>query len=267
MIVSVVRELNHIAVRTADMDAALHFYQGILGGKIIRNAPGPDGKTQFAYVQLAEGVIELIKGQPGGSNLGLQHIAFLTARSEDINSAADKARARGYQFTVEPKAASSGDGYLCFFKDKGGAVWEFIQREEDIRVPGLENERILEFDHIAVQVDDESCEDTKELVEGLLGMEFSRVLEKPGAVMSYYKLGPDRIMLYHVKDAPRPDNPIVHFGLRVPCARAMYEYLTANGVEASEPRVAGLGGFYVVDAVGPDGERLMFLDRGPVEEF
>ena len=262
---SVVRELNHVAVRVANMDESLRLYRDLLGGKIIRDAKTPDGKGHFVYVQLAEGVIELIQGKAGASNLGLQHIAFLTAK--DINSAADAARARGYQFTVEPKQSSSGDGYLCFFKDNGGTVYEFIQREEDIRIPGLKNERILEFDHISIRVDDESFADTKGLVTGILGLTERRIFEKPGSSMEYYKYGPDTIELLYGQGKPRPENPLIHIALRVADSQEMYRYLTENGIKATEPKESGLGGFYITNATGPDGEIIEFLDRCNMDDF
>lgn len=264
---AVVRELNHVAIRVANMDESLRLYRDLLGGTVIRDVKGPEGKGHFVYVQLAEGVIELIQGKPGGANLGLQHIAFLTAKDQDINSAADAARARGYNFTVEPKMATSGDGYLAFFQDKGKATFELIQRDEDIRIAGLKNEQILEFDHISIRVDDESYKDTQELVTGILGMKERRIFQKPGTAMEYYQLGPDTIELLYGKNKPRPEQPIIHIALRVPCTQAMYEKLTANGFTASEPKESGMGGFYITNATGPDGEIIEFLDRCSLDDF
>jgi len=264
---SVVRELNHVAIRVADMDATLRLYRDLLGGKVIRDAKSPDGKGHFVYVQLAEGVIEFIKGNPGADNLGLQHIAFLTAKDQDINSATDAARKRGYQITVEPKLAASGDGYLAFFKDIGGTTFEFIQRNEDIRLPGLKNELILEFDHISIRVDDESLKDTRELVTGPLGMKVRRIFEKPGSIMEYYQYGPDTIELLYGKDKPRPAQPIVHIALRVQCTEEIYQLLTKNGIAATKPKESGLGGFYITNATGPDGEVIEFVDRCSLDEF
>ena len=264
---SVVRELNHVAIRVADMDASLRLYRDLLGGTVIRDARSPDGKGHFVYVQLADGVIEFIQGQPGAANLGLQHIAFLTSRDKDIHQAAEAARARGYTFTVEPKESSSKDGYLCFFKDNGGTVYEFIQREENIRIPNLKNERILEFDHISIRVDDESRADTEDLVQNVFEMPIRRVYERPGAHMAYYKFGPDTIELLYGADKPRPANPIIHIAFRVPDSKEMYRYLTENGISATEPKESGLGGFFITNATGPDGEIIEFLDRPSMDVY
>ena len=264
---SVLRELNHVAIRVADMDASLRLYRDLLGGKVIRDAKAPDGKGHFVYVQLAEGVIELIQGKPGADNLGLQHIAFLTSHDTDIHGAAEAARARGYTFTVEPKEAASKDGYLCFFKDNGGTVFEFIQRTEDIRIPGLKNDRILEFDHISIRVDDESRADTEDLVKNVFQMPLRKIYERAGAHMAYYKFGPDTIELLYGADKPRPANPIIHIALRVADSKEMHKYLTENGISATEPKESGLGGFYITNATGPDGEIIEFLDRPSMDEY
>jgi len=262
---SVVRELNHVAIRVADMEASLRLYRDLLGGKVIRNARTPDGTGHFVYVQLADGVIEFIQGKPGADNLGLQHIAFLT--SNDINEAAEAARARGYTFTVEPKEAASKDGYLCFFKDSGGTVYEFIQREENIRIPNLKNDRILEFDHISIRVDDESRADTEYLVKNVFQMPIRQVYERAGAHMIYYKFGPDTIELLYGADKPRPANPIIHIALRVADSKEIYRYLTENGFSATEPKESGLGGFYITNVTGPDGEIIEFLDRPSMDVY
>jgi len=267
IVLAVVRELNHVAIRVANMDESLRFYRDILGGTVIRDVRGPEGKGHFVYVQLAEGVIELIQGKAGSPNLGLQHIAFLTSKSHDINSAADAAREKGYEFTVEPKMATSGDGYLCFFKDKGGATYEFIQRDEDIRIPGLKNDKILEFDHISIRADETSYTDTQELLQGLLGMKVRRLFEKPNTAMEYYQIGPDTIEILYGKNKPKPDQPIIHIALRVPCAKEMYELLTTNGITASVPNESGMGGFFITNATGPDGEIVEFLDRPSLDEY
>ena len=308
---SLVRELNHVAIRVANMDESLRLYRDLLGGAIIRNAKV--GKGHFVYVQLAEGVIELIQGEPGAANLGLQHIAFLTAIDSDINKAAEAARSHGCQITVEPKLTAAGDGYLSFFKDKGGTTYEFIQRnDENIRIKGLKNERILEFDHISIKTDNESHADTESLLQNVFGMQVRRILEKPGSVMTYYKLGtspegdaakgqqaarpmsgandesPDTIELLYTtvgrgdpdtppatvqpgcmasSEAKRGDQPIAHIAFRVPCASQMYKYLTENGINATEPIESGLGGFYITNATGPDGETIEFLDRCRLEDY
>ena len=264
---AIVRELNHVAVRVADMEASLRFYRDLLGGKIIRDAHAPDGKGHFVYVQLAEGVIELIQGKPGADNLGLQHIAFLTSHDKDINQVAQAMRDRGYKFTVEPKESSSKDGWLCFFKDVGGTVYEFIQREEDIRIPNLKNDLILEFDHISIRVDDESRADTEDLVKNVFEMPVRRIFEKPGSVMGYYKFGPDTIELLYGQGKPRPANPFIHFALRVKDAKEMYRLLTENGIKASNPSESGLGGFFITNATGPDGEIIEFVDRCNMDDF
>lgn len=158
------------------MEKALHFYVDILGAKIIRDASSPDGKGRYVYVQLVDGVIEIIKGKPGADNLGLQHVAFLISDDTDLQTVHKQLVDMGYHFTVEPKAASSGDGYLAFFEDTSGAIFELIQRKENIRIPGLKNPHLEEFDHISIRVTDQSYQKCEDFYLKTLGFEVRRIL-------------------------------------------------------------------------------------------
>ncbi len=259
------KELNHVAVRSGDMEKTIHFYVDILGGKVIRDTVGADGKGRFVYVQIAEGVIELIKGKPGGSNLGLQHVAFLV--DEPINDVHKKLVDMGYHFTVEPKLASSGDGYLAFFEDKSGAIFEIIERNEDIRIPGLKNDKIEEFDHISIRVTDDTYKECEDFYLNTMGFEVRRIMEKPKSVMSYYKFGPDTLETLYSAGRPKDPKPLGHIAMRVKDCFELKAYLESQGVTCPEPKESGMGGFNILNVTGPDGEILEFLDRPSLEEY
>lgn len=262
-----IKELNHVAVRTGDMEASLHFYVDILGAKVIRDTTSPDGKGRFVYVQLVDGVIELIKGNPGGSNLGLQHVAFLISDDTDIHQVREKLGQMGYEFTVEPKLASSGDGYLAFFKDTSGAIFELIQRKENIRIPGLKNEHLEEFDHISIRLSDDNYQKCADFYLNTMGFKVRRILEKSNSAMSYYKWGPDTLETLYSKGRAKDDKPLGHVAFRVKDCFEMKKYLESQGVSCPEPKVSGMGDFHVMNVAGPDGETLEFLDRPSLEEY
>lgn len=262
-----IKELNHVAVRTGNMEAALHFYVDILGAKVIRDATSPDGKGRFVYVQLVDGVIEIIKGKPGADNLGLQHVAFLISDDTDIHQVRERLGEMGYEFTVEPKLASSGDGYLAFFKDSSGAIFELIQRKENIRIPGLKNEHLEEFDHISIRVADDNHEKCADFYLNTMGFQVRRILEKPKSVMSYYKFGPDTIETLYPQGRPKVEKPLCHIAFRVKDCYEMKKYLESQGVTCPEPKESGMGGFNVMNVTGPDGEILEFLDRASLDEY
>lgn len=262
-----IKELNHVAVRTGDMEASLHFYVDILGAKVIRDATSPDGKGRFVYVQLVDGVIEIIKGQPGADNLGLQHVAFLICDSTDIYSVHDRLVEMGYRFTVEPKQASSGDGYLAFFEDGSGAIFELIQRKENIRIPGLKNEHLEEFDHISIRVADDNRKQCEDFYLNTMGFQVRRILEKTNSVMSYYKFGPDTLETLYSAGKPRVEKPLCHIAFRVKDCFETKAYLESQGVSCPEPKISGMGDFHVMNVTGPDGEILEFLDRVSLDDY
>jgi catechol 2,3-dioxygenase-like lactoylglutathione lyase family enzyme len=262
-----IKELNHVAVRTSDMDKAVSFYSGVLGGTIIRDFRGPDGKGRIVYVQIVDGVIELILGKPGADNLGLQHIAFLTTEGTDLDALAGQLKDAGYHFTVEPKPTSSGDGRLCFFEDASGAVFELIQRNEKIRIPELKNPHILEFDHISVRLHDSNHLKCADFYLNTLGFKVRRILKKPGQVMSYYSWGKDTLETLYREGMDKDPKPLGHIAFRVESCAKMKAYLESSGVACPEPKESAMGGFFIMNVKGPEGETLEFLDRPSLEDY
>jgi glyoxylase I family protein len=183
---AIIKEINHVALRTPDLEATRRFYIDVLGGKIIRNLKNAEGVSYTYYFQLAEGVIEVFGGK---ENLGYQHIAFLTADDRELYALCDEMKTMGYVFHDGPRKAASGIGDLAFFKDSSGVVFELIQRKEDIRIPGLKNEQIEEFACVSICVPEEKTEKCDAFYRDTLG------LKKKGAAAgkAWYSYGPDTI--------------------------------------------------------------------------
>jgi len=261
-----IKELNHVGSRTADMEKAVRFYRDILGGTIIRDFRSPDGKGHIVYVQIVDGVIELIR-TPGSDNLGLAHIAFLVADGTDLDSFAAQLKEAGYRFTVDPKPTSSGDGRLCFFEEPSGATFELIKRNENIRIADLKNPNILEFDHISLSLDDSNHKKCADFYLNTMGFKVRRVLEKPGQVITYYAWGKNTLETLYREGAERSPKPLGHIAFRVGSCAAVKAYLESVGIRCPEPRESGPGGYNVMNVKGPDGETLEFLDRPSLEEY
>ncbi len=259
-----VKELNHVAIRTGNIDATVAFFTDILDARIIRDFYNAEGNRQFVYVQLAEGVIEIIRGKEGASNLGLQHVAFLV---EDLDAAYEELSTMGMEFTVLPKTASSGDGRLAFFKEPSGCLFELIQREENIRIPGLKNKYIEEFDHISIRVTDDNKERAQDFYQEKMGMTLRAHFGKTGSTMDYYRLGPDTLESLYRSGMTQLEQPLVHIALRVKDDYAMKEYLESKGVACPEPKESGVGGFHVMNVIGPEGVTIEFVDRCEMEKF
>ena len=156
-----IKELNHIGIRSAHMEETISFYQKTLGGQIIRDAASLDGKSRFVYIQIGVGVLELISvGDP--ANEGFAHVAFLL--NGTIDEAYDRLKDQVH-FTVLPKVAGSGDGKLAFFEDKSGAIFEIIERKENVRKPAFETPLVKAYNNTTLYTENSRSDCAKFYVE------------------------------------------------------------------------------------------------------
>lgn len=147
-----VHELNHVGVRIRDLDASLEFYTGVLGARVADVAYIPSTKTDCVHIQLAGGLIELLRpAEPRpGTTFGLDHLGFIT---DDLDGDFERLTDAGCEFFGEPRVAGSGRGRLVFLPDPNDVRVELIQRTEEFRgpqVPGF----VTRLDHIAVAAPD-----------------------------------------------------------------------------------------------------------------
>jgi|GEM_PF-1647322 len=259
---AMIREINHVGIRVANMDASLRLYRDLLGGTVIRDTHSADGTKHIVYVQLALGVVELIGGDfPEDDHTGLDHVAFLLAQDTDIHTAISAVQDAGYTVMVKPTPTMAGDGYIAFFKDMANCKYELIQRKENTRIPDLKNERIKKFDHISIRVDNDSAENTRHLVQDVLGLAAGRTLEIGDNSWKSYCVNSDNIGLFDSKDKPRPENPLALLVFDVVDCFDLHKHLTKHDIKATDVRPSGIGDYNLFFAVGPDGENLEFLDR------
>jgi catechol 2,3-dioxygenase-like lactoylglutathione lyase family enzyme len=261
-----IKELNHVAIRVADMEKSVHFYTDILNGTIIRDAC-PDGKNRVVYVQIVNGVIEFIQGKAGVDDLGLQHIAFLLKEDTNLDSFAEELRLAGYKITVEPRATFIGNGRLCFFEDGSGVALELIQRNEKIRIPNLTNPNILDFDHISINLHDGNFKKCADFYLNTMGFKVRRILEKNGQVVSYYSWGNDTLETSYQEGVKETDKRIDHIAFRVRSCADIKTYLEGLDVVCGDVQESVLGGYNVMNVNGPDRENLQFIDRPSLEEY
>lgn len=248
---SIIKELNHVALKTGDLKATMYFYVDVLGAKIIRDLKDANGESYLYYVQLAEGVIEIIRGQQGRDELGFLHVAFLTDDNQDLFEICDSLKKMGYEFTDGPRKAASGIGHLAFFKDASGVLFELIQRKEDIRIPGLENEQLKEFAYISICVADEVKEKCADFYLNTLGLQERNSL--PGK--TYYSYGSDTMEAVHAS----ADKPLSHIAFRVKDCFETKKYLESRGISCPQPEKAS-DGSYVINYIGAAGELVKFID-------
>lgn len=119
--------LGHIAVRTADMDRSIGFYERI-GGRLLQRAPAclPAQACELALVELAGFTIELIASDPGGEGV-IPHIAICV---DDVDRAAADLEALGVDtfLTAEKSVLPNTFGGLenRFFTGPSGEQIELL---------------------------------------------------------------------------------------------------------------------------------------------
>lgn len=262
-----IKELNHVGIRTADMEKSIDFYVNILDGKIIRDAKSTDGKSRFVYIQIVDGIIELISAAPDSADLGLVHIAYIIDYDTTVDECYEKLSEMGYEFTVKPKIAGSGDGRLAFFRDSSNCIFELIERRHDIRQPTLKNNVIEEFDHISIRISDECVNKCEDFYLNTMGFRVRKILRKNNNIMSYYAHGKDTLETLYTPGV-KPEKALQHLAFRVKSAAKMREYLISKGVDCpNNIKESQMGGFYILNVIGPDGVAIEFLDRCSLDEY
>lgn len=120
--------LGHIAVRTADMDRSIEFYERI-GGKLLQRAPAcpPAQACELALVELAGFTVELIASAPGGEGV-IPHIAIYV---DDVDKAAADLRALGADTFLTPEKNVMPDTFggleNWFFTGPSGEQLELLK--------------------------------------------------------------------------------------------------------------------------------------------
>lgn len=128
-----IKRIGHIALRTADMDKALHFYCDILGFQRAFELKDDKGNPWIEYIKVCEGqFIELFYGgvnkpHPVQQQIGYNHLCL---EVDDIHAIAAHLKANGIILDVEPKRGKDRN-YQCWAKDPDGNRIEFMQLEPD----------------------------------------------------------------------------------------------------------------------------------------
>jgi len=121
--------IDHIGAVVKDLEGSIDFYTQVLGFVVVRRSETADLKA--AFVQLGETKIELIEMKrpmltplPSMDNtaVGLKHVAL---EVEDITKEIAELKAKGVQFTSEPKGPDFPKA--AFFRDPSGLILQLIQ--------------------------------------------------------------------------------------------------------------------------------------------
>jgi methylmalonyl-CoA/ethylmalonyl-CoA epimerase len=122
----VVTGLRQVAQRVEDIDRAVHFYEEVLGVRLLGRFDPPG----FAFFDLG-GVRLLLEGGAPPALLYLQ--------VPDVEAAATALQARGVVFEGEPHVIFTDDGGL--FGPSGGEEWMAFFRDSEGNLVGLSSRR------------------------------------------------------------------------------------------------------------------------------
>lgn len=114
----------HAMIRIRDPQKSLHFYQTLLGLKLLRRKDSDNGRFTLYYLASEEGEpeIELThnwdeQDYTNGNAFG--HLAF---RVDDIHATCQRLADGGVTILRPPR-----DGYMAFVKDPSGVSIELLQ--------------------------------------------------------------------------------------------------------------------------------------------
>jgi catechol 2,3-dioxygenase-like lactoylglutathione lyase family enzyme len=221
----IIRELNHIGIRTSNLHKSIILFQDILGGQIIRDITIPSGKLVF--IQIINSIIELIEVKHGSADTGITHVAFRTMPDIPIEQCQKILEKCGCIFTIPPKIAASGNGKIAFFKDSLGMQYELIERETDYRQPTLPNRQVTAFDGIVLTQNEQDITKTETFFTEVLGFQKTpHVYEENGQV---YKQGKDTIQI----KCAAPGEPKIYLQLHVQNQIEFFTYLQSHKISCA----------------------------------
>lgn len=147
------KEINHLAFITPDMEKTIRFYRDLLGMELTAGI-GHDGyrhyffKTGNNYIAFfaydgAQAMEKKFHGSPSTEPLGFDHLSISVASKEDLFALKDRLEAAGIEVTG---AVDHGFIWSIYFFDNNNipleASWEFI---DIVKTPA-----IVEDDPLAV---------------------------------------------------------------------------------------------------------------------
>jgi methylmalonyl-CoA/ethylmalonyl-CoA epimerase len=128
--------IDHVGVAVADLDAAIAFYTGTLGGRLAHRETNEAQGVEEAMVAFGSGTqVQLLAPLRPDSTIatfldrhgpGLQQLAL---RVDDVRKAADAARAAGVRTLYEEPRTGTAGSSINFLhpKDAGGVLVELVQ--------------------------------------------------------------------------------------------------------------------------------------------
>ncbi|MFK8013720.1 MAG: VOC family protein [Marinicellaceae bacterium] len=114
----------HAMIRVVDVEKSLHFYQELLGLKLIRHNDYEGGRFSLYYLATEAGQpeIELTHNWDGGEYKAGNAFGHLAFSVENIYDLCQKLEEAGVTILRPPR-----DGHMAFVKDPSGVSIELLQ--------------------------------------------------------------------------------------------------------------------------------------------
>ncbi len=272
--------LHFGVVGVTNIERSLDFYRGVLGFELAGRRRGTGGRGDRCL--LASGhrllVLQELRGEQAESGwlrddlqAGMRHIGF---KVDDVDRWAERVRAAGATFTLEPQDAFGGVR-ICFFLDPDGAHLEFIAGHVSYTAAGppalVDRERAMpvpaspRFDHVAVSVAD--LDRALAFYTGQLGFPVLGRLREDnparGFTITYLQVGPGILELFSFTEPMLANSA----DPAAPAPGLLYLGLGAGDVTAAAGHLHAAGGTLLAAAGdhGPDSALLTDPDGTPLE--
>jgi glyoxylase I family protein len=124
---------HHVAIRTADWERSLRFWQEGMGFRLAVQWSDPPRRA--CMLDTGDGnYLEIFERDPAEgipSEAAILHFCF---RTDDLSASLERARAAGAEVTLEPKTVDVfgeriGTARIAFFKGPDGEICELFENE------------------------------------------------------------------------------------------------------------------------------------------
>lgn len=132
-----IKKIDHIGIAVKDLQAAINFYQGMLGLKVTEIEEVAEQKVRVAFFPTGDSEVELLESTtPDGpiarfiekNGEGIQHIAF---RVDNLEEKLAELKEKGVRLIDEKPRRGAGGANIAFLHPKStfGTLVELCERK------------------------------------------------------------------------------------------------------------------------------------------